>query len=236
MGLKARLAVTACVAGSVLSTVVGRFYMPSGGMLPTLPINEPFTFSWVAYGLQLPGGSWLWRRDTPHVGDVILFTAPPSVPANPGEDWTKRVIAVGGDKVAFRGAVFYVNDAAFAQSAPDGSVAVGDDGAVIGEVVEYDEFDPAQGWSKEQAALKIERVVGADGVVVEHQIFNDVPVRLMQFPVKGAVPRLPGLQCSDEFCVVDDGYVFVAGDNRDHSSDSRAWGAVPVDNVRARLW
>ena len=36
--------------------------------------------------------------------------------------------------------------------------------------------------------------------------------------------------------VVPQGYVFVMGDNRDHSTDSRCFGCIPVSKIEGRVW
>lgn len=36
--------------------------------------------------------------------------------------------------------------------------------------------------------------------------------------------------------VVPKGYVFVMGDNRDHSTDSRSFGCVPVKKIEGKVW
>ena len=47
----------------------------------------------------------------------------------------------------------------------------------------------------------------------------------------------PGVDCGDvPPTVVPPGTVFLVGDHRDHSADSRVFGPVPVDRVKGRAW
>ncbi len=240
------------VAIALRTFAVAPFQIPSGSMIPTLLIGDHL-FVWRAtYGLQIPSKnglglfsflgailpenpSYFLRWSTPQPGDVVVFEAPRWVPANAGEDWIKRVVAGPGQNVRFENATLIVDGRKYEQQSADGKTGVDDNGNPAGVLTEYDDHDEAFGrWEKEHAAHKIEHLVKRDGSVFDHSIFNDMPPRTEQWPIPGAAPRLTGLRCTDESCVVEDGYVFVMGDNRDRSSDGRMWGAVPVDNVKGK--
>jgi signal peptidase I len=81
--------------------------------------------------------------------------------------------------------------------------------------------------------LLIKRVIGLPGEVVE---FRDGDVYIdgsrLDEPFLADNTR-PGRQGR---VVVPPLHVYVMGDNRDHSNDSRSFGPVPIENVVGRAW
>jgi signal peptidase I len=78
----------------------------------------------------------------------------------------------------------------------------------------------------------IKRVIGLPGEVIE--------IRHSHVYINGRALREPYLQLDwheDRPAErIPAGMLFVMGDNRDNSSDSRAWGDLPLGNVQAKAW
>jgi len=102
-----------------------------------------------------------------------------------------------------------------------------------GDIVVFDPPDPpVSGGDKPY----IKRVIGLPGETVEIRggsIFIDGQ-QLDESYLPGA-----STSCGRRGCdpiTVPEGHVYVLGDNRDNSSDSRFFGAVPVDAIVGKAW
>ena len=94
-------------------------------------------------------------------------------------------------------------------------------------------FDELQIWkindvnSQENAAL-IKRVVGVGGDVVEIFENGEVFVNNSKF----YIPSInEGVNFKNETFVIPDNEIFVLGDNRPNSQDSRYIGTIPISNI-----
>ena len=79
----------------------------------------------------------------------------------------------------------------------------------------------------------VKRIIGLPGEIVEirdEKVYvNDQPLDERLYLKTTTHGNLPPTK-------IPKGCVFVLGDNRDESNDSRFWGELPVDNIQAKAW
>jgi signal peptidase I len=207
--------------------VIEPYQIPSGSMIPSLLVGDHLFVSKFYYGLSKPFSRdpdfiIKWREPKP--GDVIVFKAPDYVGRHAGQAWIKRVIATEGQRVKIINSVVYVDEQPYEHMEPE-------------KVVSYMDFfgfgGPSLGeWRRETARRTLEKIGD-----VKHEIHMAIYPRSPRLGPYWPITtdqKLPGLICHEGECQVEKGHVFVMGDNRGNSADSRFWGALPVSRIKGK--
>jgi len=209
------------------SLIAKPFYIPSISMMPNLLVGDrlvvskyPYGWSWVSASFHvLPRDRWrVWPR-TPERGDIVIV-----VPPDRDIDYIKRVIGLPGDTIAVVNGQIVLNGKPVPQAVePPLELPVDPN----------QPCDPAVFPNLQYAKPSGRRV--CELPILRETLPNGVSYRIIDHLENQPLDNYPEIR-------VPRGHVFLMGDNRDHSADSRApagfeqglGGPVPLADVGGR--
>lgn len=213
------------IAWVIRSLVFAPFSIPSGSMLPTLFIGDyvavakwPYGFSRFSFPWGFPSFDGRIFGSLPERGDVLVFRAPGTE-----EDFVKRVIGLPGDTLEVRGGMLVINGRPIPREQA-GTFAMPISANSPCRVV--------------AGATPMVRPTDDGGTACLYPVFRETLPDGHSYRVIDQVdnPRADNVAPM----VVPEGHLFLMGDNRDDSLDSRfspqegGIGFVPIENLIGR--
>ncbi len=189
------------------------FKIPSSSMLPNFEVGDRIVVNRWTYGLWNPLTRNKQRMGKPpRRGEVIVFLYPP----DPQRVFIKRVIGIPGDSITLRNNQLILNG----KLVPTRSHP---------QPITYTEHADKQSFSTTTTLQQYTEHLGALSFLVlkdpgtPSAYSSWSSAREAKLGTRPWGPKVPK------------GHVFVMGDNRDYSSDSREWGLVKQTSIIGRV-
>ncbi len=181
------------------------YVIPSGSMLPSLLIHDHIFVNKIVYGLRIPFTErWLLKFGEPQRGEVIVFKYPNDM----STAFIKRVVGLPGDKIAFAGGRLYVNG-------EEQKLETIENAEEYNELRDADFQSPENPFDEKSLHEYYREHLGdvKHGILLRKGAYENANFGPVEVPADS---------------------LFVMGDNRTNSHDSRYWGFLPKKNILGR--
>jgi signal peptidase I len=216
--------IVAIAAWAFRSFVLAPFHIPSGSMLPSLYIGDylvaakwPYGYSRYSFPLAIPSFDGRILASIPERGDVIVFTSP----SGQRVDVVKRVIGLPGDRVELRGGELILNGKPVPrETIPNVEIPVSPN-------------SPCRMITGQGIAIASPETPSCSYPAYWERLPNGASYTVIDQVENSAADNFPET-------LIPAGHLFLMGDNRDDSLDSRfspiegGLGFVPLDLVVGR--
>jgi signal peptidase I len=237
------LIIAALIAIGIRSFFVEAFRIPTGSMKNSLLVGDYLFVNKLAYSFKSPKYLPFTNIKIPHAGfntfdvhrgDVVVFEFPGNrdevIPVEKNVNYIKRCIGTPGDSIEVRNKQVYVNGAPMLN--PE-KMILGPDTMPKGHPEQGNLFPRGnKTWNRDNyGPIRIPKK--GDIINLDANNYDGWEVFIDR---EGHEARLEGGVVTIDHnpvktYTVERDYLWMMGDNRDNSLDSRYWGFAPVENV-----